>query len=808
MNDIINQITSSLIINDTKNNNLNQFKTELLYFKDELLKDFKIIESNIEDKYTYTINELKQKLNLYENNFSIINQKFLDLTNLLSKNNEIKENIDKLNQFKEKINDKVLNHEIKSNLIDTELHNSIIKYDKLFADSVIYPGIIGKTCKYKTFHDLIDYILVQISEFNSFKDKSILDLKSYKTKLETLIQSFKIQIDNICLTLTEFSTQKVNDCENRMKSRFDKYDDELNEIKIQNNKYIEELKNKFNSLVIDWEKVLEIKKEIFIKFDLDIKEFKNENNKLKQKLEENKSEFDLIKDRFTKLSEFIKDVRFRKNIGQEVKKYEFSQMSKQIDFDKKQIIHENDDFLHKRKKSQDSIYDFCIKNDILKNFKRSLTLNQKSDFNNENETIDKLNVLNIFDSINKLNDDEYKTKNKNNSCKNIINYKNILKNEDDKGDLNHIYEKHKSYTINIINEEDNNNLLNDESRISRISNLNDIMLKNDNTIKKNKSKENENSRNIVNEGKNINQRNISINENNEKISNNNYSQNTNMINNITIDNKIDQKNNNINDDNIDMNNNTNDYNNNNKNPNFQNNKTHDNNINNNNINEYNNNHNNKRNFNNRIKFNKIKSVSNDKEFIPNIIDKNEQNKLEFNSPIYKLSNEKSSSKNQIKKRSSNLYPSFIQSKSSINISSKSKKNSKNKNNISKIKKTILKNHYIIFDNNFQTPVNENETKELSVNKGTNLYNIFSENQKNYENKGKKKINEISKVISPFNKSKDDLIDNKKNKRKKIKIIENNKFLNKTQNFFMSERGKKMNYLPNLLMNIDNKKNNK
>ena len=160
MNDIINQITSSIIINDTNNNNLNQFKSELLYFKDELLKDFKIIESNIEDKYTYTINELKQKLNLYENNFSIINQKFIDLTNLLSKNNEIKENIDKLNQFKEKIKEKMLNHEIKSNLIDNELHNSIIKYDKWLSDSIIYPGIIGKSCKYKNFHELIDYFLI------------------------------------------------------------------------------------------------------------------------------------------------------------------------------------------------------------------------------------------------------------------------------------------------------------------------------------------------------------------------------------------------------------------------------------------------------------------------------------------------------------------------------------------------------------------------------------------------------------------------------------------------------------------------
>ena len=48
-----------------------------------------------------------------------------------------------------------MNHEIKSNLIDNEFHNSIIKYDKLFADSVTYPGIIGKSWNIKLFMNLL-----------------------------------------------------------------------------------------------------------------------------------------------------------------------------------------------------------------------------------------------------------------------------------------------------------------------------------------------------------------------------------------------------------------------------------------------------------------------------------------------------------------------------------------------------------------------------------------------------------------------------------------------------------------------------
>ena len=39
-----------------------------------------------------------------------------------------------------------------------------------------------------------------------------------KVKLENLIESFKSQIENITLTLTEFTIKNVSDCESRIKN--------------------------------------------------------------------------------------------------------------------------------------------------------------------------------------------------------------------------------------------------------------------------------------------------------------------------------------------------------------------------------------------------------------------------------------------------------------------------------------------------------------------------------------------------------------------------------------------------------------
>ena len=113
---------------------------------------------------------------------------------------------------------KILEEEIKN-----ELHKAITKYDKLLSDSVLYPGIIGNLCKFKNFHEFIDYTLQQISQLNSFKDKSLFDLKAYKVKLENLIESFKSQIENITLTLTEFTIKNVSDCESRIKNEWNEF---------------------------------------------------------------------------------------------------------------------------------------------------------------------------------------------------------------------------------------------------------------------------------------------------------------------------------------------------------------------------------------------------------------------------------------------------------------------------------------------------------------------------------------------------------------------------------------------------------
>ena len=82
--------------------NLNiKLSSEEYKYQKELLH-FKRIESNLNEKYYDSINDLKLRLKDYDNKFDNINKKIMELSNTISNDNTIKDNINKLNEFKEK----------------------------------------------------------------------------------------------------------------------------------------------------------------------------------------------------------------------------------------------------------------------------------------------------------------------------------------------------------------------------------------------------------------------------------------------------------------------------------------------------------------------------------------------------------------------------------------------------------------------------------------------------------------------------------------------------------------------------------
>ena len=88
---------------------------------------------------------------------------------------------------------------------------------------MIPDGLVGENCQFKTFHEMIRFILDNIVILNNFKEMNNLDLKSYKVKLESLIITFRTQIENIIQNMAQFTTKSVNDSENKIKGMINIY---------------------------------------------------------------------------------------------------------------------------------------------------------------------------------------------------------------------------------------------------------------------------------------------------------------------------------------------------------------------------------------------------------------------------------------------------------------------------------------------------------------------------------------------------------------------------------------------------------
>ena len=362
----------------------NLSKNDILIFKNETLKDFKEAQKKISDKYKNLDLEIKEKLESYEKRINTYENKIIELSNLINTDKTIRDKVETLMEFKEKVDDKMLTEQIRLDNCRNDLNSNIDRIDQILKDSVIYPGVIGGISKYKTFHDLIDYVLTQCSQNLTFREKSILDFKGYKTKLENIISSFNTQINTLLNTTSEYTKTSVKELEDKIKSIFNVYDDRLQDTRIENANYAIGLERATEALKKELEHLEIIKKELYEKVDSGILEVKNDNTRVVKLFTGYKRNFHVMQHKFNQLSDFIKDIRFRINLKEDVKRREYSHMSDLINFEKK-----------KKPGFYDGVYDYSIiKKGLASQLKDYIEGRIKADqlFKRKNELSKSLNV--------------------------------------------------------------------------------------------------------------------------------------------------------------------------------------------------------------------------------------------------------------------------------------------------------------------------------------------------------------------------------------------------------------------------------
>ena len=439
-------------------------RQDILLFKEEVLKDIKIVQKEFSNKFSKMQDLLKDQINIYESKVNTFEQRIKNLSNLVSSDRSIIQKIEELIKFKEETKDKILTDSIRITNLESDYKVGIKNIEKILSSSVIYPGLIGYSGKFKSFHDYMDFVLNQISDLNSFKEKNILDLAPYKKKIDESLEFIKLQVNHIISSSNELTIKSVNDCEQRMKSLIQLYDDRLQDTRVENAHYSIGLEKRSEELSRLIKNMYDIKNDIYKKFKEEVSNVKGDQRTLVRLFTSYKKEFGVIKDKFIQLSEFIRDVRFRVNIAPDVQKKEFISMSKRLGLNNKdnsdrkyksnrvETYELNKKYLNNNFELLDSSYNNYQKkyhSNTFNNLKRkSLQVTNSYKFTNK--------VISKFENSNNPKEETKNKKSSNNSSNKLISInKNITNFDNGENDFNNKSDKknlmRRNTTISLSN---------------------------------------------------------------------------------------------------------------------------------------------------------------------------------------------------------------------------------------------------------------------------------------------------------------------------------------------------------------------
>ena len=334
-------------------------KSDLIYMQNEILKDIAAMDKKFSDKIIQLTNALQNNKLIADQKFEMSNENYSTLLEKIESNEEIKNIKTQFSLFKEQINQTQLINTNRILTIEKDLKEACYKYDNYFKNNIFTPGLIGNGAKYKdlkTFREIIDK---KISDLVLYKEKNTIEFKKYKEKTDNAIESFKLKNEKSENIYFEFCNDKIIEAKKELMDKFNLLEESLNNIKIENGKYSFDLLKKSEDLQNKINIINNIENMVNTKLKEQEEKYQNYNNDLTKLFESQKSEFTLIKSRFTELSEFIKDVRFMRNLNNykekgnqnnEINSTSFLRdsrmLSRKLNFDKPQKLSKNDGVIY------------------------------------------------------------------------------------------------------------------------------------------------------------------------------------------------------------------------------------------------------------------------------------------------------------------------------------------------------------------------------------------------------------------------------------------------------------------------------
>ena len=277
---------------------------DFIYFKNELLQDLKVIESKIISKVKAITDEYEEKMLNMNLKLSSCQTKILELSSNFSSENSQIERVNKLYVFKSISEEKLSAQEKKLKELNDSLNESIYSMNKNVQENINYPGVIGPNSKFQNLHAFVDFVINNINNMNSFKEKmNSIDIQSYKSKFDKAMKNYKLQMDSFISSSQNLTKETVVVFDNKLNQLFITFDNKVIEEKefVQTNldKIHEKNNELFNNLTV-------MKEELSKKIDINKEELDKKIESISFKNNQFYSDFENIDKKIEEINVFIK----------------------------------------------------------------------------------------------------------------------------------------------------------------------------------------------------------------------------------------------------------------------------------------------------------------------------------------------------------------------------------------------------------------------------------------------------------------------------------------------------------------------
>ena len=377
-------------------------RNDLIFFRNEILQDIKNVEKKIYENISKLAEQLQTSNIINEQKNEYFKEKFEEVLIKVDTSAFQNKINDKMEKYKKKLDNKIINNNVKIIKMEKDLSNACYKYDKIFLTNMSSPGLIGDGCPYPTMKSFFIYLDKKMKELILTKDKAFSDFKELKFYIDKTFENFEKNMDKNEEEIENNITERFKDHDKLVKERLKVVEDRFDSIRLENSKQIFNIIK--NQEIINEKLKLELKKYSLINETL-VNYYQNQNKIEKNNEKENKYK-NLINSK-SKRKSVIKTLNLN-DIIPELKKIEESYNLNSNLFK----INDRKEF-----KVQDS-HSFEIKNQQKDSFDKNRKKSNKSLFMRKrtlgNSLLKPKININILNNDNIINYD-----NSNNSSKNI-----------------------------------------------------------------------------------------------------------------------------------------------------------------------------------------------------------------------------------------------------------------------------------------------------------------------------------------------------------------------------------------------------